>query len=719
MNNEVMIYPGIAIKKTDVGEPVSVPQVLQWIKEGKYKGHCDKAREALAEGKYAEHQKTYQKHPCVTWPASWPEGKDTTKPSISTGIVVVEYDKQDKILESEYLLFMCKSRSGEGRHPGFRPERGSGADTYNIDWLHIAKTILKPAGIKADTNAKNYDRAFYLSYDPDIFINLDAPLVPIAGAILNANNLIEAKKYIRGKGLTYQNIEGGIKTSTLFCHAGDNDEQLIILEKNGKLEFYCKTSEKGDDKNCPTKELGKREERDPDQDELEFCRLFIDRLRWVDGEILTCFNGEWEPLFDLRTRKPTEVATGMLKSAFIGIKQSAIEAFVKRFIDANKSPDKYGIPRISNVQFDDRRKNMVFPLMGIHANGGRRGIDLRSGDIIGYTPEMYMRNNGYEGALSSNFEWARKVKICPDEHKWPCYICPPESNAKRLFLNHYPTEMLQRLASLLRGTIKDTTIIIIPTSSAGKSILAKLLKLALGNKAVEIRDGDKCFSNGKTFIIDLLSRCYLVFIEEADDYEWPSAEFKAIAGLDTSNEIKFKNQETKERMGAPVFLCGANLQLDTSAQGINTRVTDLWNYPDLQKLPESLYDRILEDFEGHKSGLEWISAYFLELACNETTGRTPDTTAAADEWLLQNLPDMVQGLRSLFYVPDTKEWTDNARIMQILEGAGFDKNEVKSFHKFMEKAFPGVKRVNNQGTRGWRILPFVTEIMPPDPTPQN
>lgn len=268
---------------------------------------------------------------------------------------------------------------------------------------------------------------------------------------------------------------------------------------------------------------------------------------------------------------------------------SHIKALTGRLLSLIENDD---IP-IKRIKMSDFNNRVVFhPTLALE----RGGIDLTNGKIL--SPEEYSTFN----ALQSD-TWA--VEYDPtilDHQTHGCIV------AKHLIEDHYGTELISRLAYHLVYPGKSVDIINIPTSSAGKTALAEWLKASIGSVGIDSRARSLTSKADQyTQATAPLTEYLLYFYDEVDKSvdEISIGVINEMTSEDLTISKKYQNPTPLPRIGTGI-LTGADWPpIDTTAQGIDTRITFVY-FKELPKMSSEVKRTLQTDTDAHKYLLAWI-----------------------------------------------------------------------------------------------------------------
>ena len=357
---------------------------------------------------------------------------------------------------------------------------------------------------------------------------------------------------------------------------------------------------------------------------------------------------------------------------------SHIKALTGRLLKLASITDT-GIDSIKTQDFNNRIKhNPTLPLQ-------YGAIDLTDGKVL--TPLEYASYH----ALATEY-WAAEYN--PDiltKDSEDCRI------AKHLIEEHYGKELISRLAYHLIYQNKSVDIINIPTSSAGKTALVEWLKLALGNVGLDSRSRSLLpKGDAYTQATAPLTEHLLYFFDEVD--KLPEDISPGTINEMTSEELtiskKFQNPTYLARTGTPIMIGADWPPIDTTAQGLDTRITYVY-YNEIPPMPEATKKILQHSTDAH----EYLLAYIIKECINWHNNphgwiESPAAKIARERFFKERTPEAKQILMDTYSAssnPNDCITVDHVKetLVGILENR-------QQIHKTVTSVFPKTKKVRKR-----------------------
>lgn len=159
-------------------EVITLNKYVNLVRYGNTKEHVNKARECRGDKK--AYRAIKSKIPCVTASCTVKVGKSHKHENIEdlNGVMVIDIDDElsdEKISElksDRYTMILNRSISGDGVCIFVQvPQR---EDRFRISFEELAEYYINKYDVIIDPACKNVNRLRYISYDENIFVNLEA-----------------------------------------------------------------------------------------------------------------------------------------------------------------------------------------------------------------------------------------------------------------------------------------------------------------------------------------------------------------------------------------------------------------------------------------------------------------------------------------------------------------------------------------------------------------
>jgi hypothetical protein len=221
---------------------ITLRDLCDEIKSGKYEPQIKTLRELVDNGDMAAYKERKKQLPAVSLSAnlnSRAEGIPLPEKLVSLSHVIqIDVDNVDdleglkeKFRADPYVLFFYDSPGGKGLKSGVRID-----GTRHLESFHSAEIyFLDRYGVKIDTSVKDLPRLCFVSYDPDLFINESARILPITS---NGSKPASTKQTYSppvnpGRKLTYG--ERALETARKMIEQAGDGEKYYTLLKAAKL----------------------------------------------------------------------------------------------------------------------------------------------------------------------------------------------------------------------------------------------------------------------------------------------------------------------------------------------------------------------------------------------------------------------------------------------------------------------------------------------------
>lgn len=166
---------------------ITIRDFLGDIKNGKYKSQIDDLRKLVANGDAATYIERKKRLPGISLSARLTtRAKETPLPEklIShTHVIQGDIDKvpnydelREKFKSDPHILFVYQSPSGQGLKTGIRID----GTQHLASFQSVEKYFLETYGVAIDANVKDVVRLCFASYDPDLYVNESAHILPVS-----------------------------------------------------------------------------------------------------------------------------------------------------------------------------------------------------------------------------------------------------------------------------------------------------------------------------------------------------------------------------------------------------------------------------------------------------------------------------------------------------------------------------------------------------------
>ena len=356
-----------------------------------------------------------------------------------------------------------------------------------------------------------------------------------------------------------------------------------------------------------------------------------------------------------------------------------IKAITGRLLSLAARSD-HGITAIKLNDFNNRIvHNPTLPLQ-------YGAIDLTSGAIL--TPDEYAPYH----ALDTEF-WATDYEPEILNKKSPgCQV------AKHLIETHYGIELISRIAYHLVTSNKSVDIINIPESSAGKTALAEWLKLTIGNVGIDSRSRSlTAKGDAYTQATAPLTEHLIYFYDEVDklDSDIQAGILNEMTSEGLTITKKYQNPTPLSRIGVGVLMGADWPPIDTTAQGLDTRITYVY-YKNLPVMPDSSKKLLQSDPDTHK----YLLARIVELCIKWANGpetewkNSPEASKARERFFKERTPEAKQILIDTYtYTGNEADYIPLDHIKDLLSGLTDSKQNI---HKMVSSIFPKAKKTRKR-----------------------
>jgi hypothetical protein len=171
-------------------EILSLADVFERIRTGTYRKAVENLRLILATNGKPAYDRAKKKLDGVTFAGTFAPGRAIKKFTQHSGLVHGDIDGLTDVQDAKrrltadpYTLYCFISPSGSGLKLGTRVVPVKDDVSYKRCWQAVADHYAQQHVVTWDPTGKDISRLCYVSYDPEIYVNLDAPLFPIPEAL--------------------------------------------------------------------------------------------------------------------------------------------------------------------------------------------------------------------------------------------------------------------------------------------------------------------------------------------------------------------------------------------------------------------------------------------------------------------------------------------------------------------------------------------------------
>jgi hypothetical protein len=240
----VSLFPN-AFAKTPSRE-VTIREFLAGIQSGTYKGQIDPLRKLVDDGEIPAYMERKKRLPGISLSARvTTRAEEIALPEkLISHSHVIQVDGDDipdiqglleKFKKDPYVLFAYRSPSGKGLKACVRIN----GTQHLASFQSAEKYFLEQYGVSIDTSVKDVVRLCFASYDPDLYINEAAQILPITnnGTKPAADNAPPKQSYSSssepGRKLTYG--ERALDTARKMIEQAADGKKYFTLLRAGKL----------------------------------------------------------------------------------------------------------------------------------------------------------------------------------------------------------------------------------------------------------------------------------------------------------------------------------------------------------------------------------------------------------------------------------------------------------------------------------------------------
>ena len=285
-------------------------------------------------------------------------------------------------------------------------------------------------------------------------------------------------------------------------------------------------------------------------------------------------------------------------------------------------------------------------------------------------------------------------------------------------------DLMRRIAAALLMTSKDIPIIaahpdaVSGGSDTGKSTLMDCLSLAFPGMVGITADSRNLRPGASNFSQHTapLTRELVHFYDEVDkvDVIRPGLLNSLTADMLTI-ELKRENPRVERRIGTPIFVIGGAPSIDSTAQGISSRLPAVFHFLTAERLTQrGRY--ALEDDSAIAYLRAWVASDANSLIAEEVYAdrplveivTTPETRDASKRLLYEMKPDVDVVFDEHFTEGEYADFTLTDTIHSVLKEAGVERPDDKKIrmmtNRVSPQSTPDRVSVNGKRGRGYRFL---------------
>jgi hypothetical protein len=165
---------------------LTLEQALEHIRHDTYRQQIEGLRAALSRHGKSFYDGAKKQLDAYTFAGIFHQTRTKQHLLQHSGLVHLDYDGVPDVARAREVLcggasiaYIFLSPSGLGLKVGVHVPRVSDDTSYKHAWQLVADALEQHTGLVADTTGKDISRLCFVSWDPDMYINLDAALFPI------------------------------------------------------------------------------------------------------------------------------------------------------------------------------------------------------------------------------------------------------------------------------------------------------------------------------------------------------------------------------------------------------------------------------------------------------------------------------------------------------------------------------------------------------------
>jgi predicted RNA-binding protein YlxR (DUF448 family) len=176
IRQKINIFNGVLDK--DCSHKFSVEKILDAIRDGRWKDAIEEYRQETDKDKREVLKKNF---PGVTFSGTFNESRKDSNLSSYTGILVIDIDKKDlniayeealwHVVDTPFVFCAFKSPSGGIKALAYSTMK---SDMHKWYFKGVEEYFKDNYGIQIDASGKNPGRLCFISYDPNMYIDLES-----------------------------------------------------------------------------------------------------------------------------------------------------------------------------------------------------------------------------------------------------------------------------------------------------------------------------------------------------------------------------------------------------------------------------------------------------------------------------------------------------------------------------------------------------------------